>query len=142
MLLHETAPVVGLWRLVGEGPRSALISFRWARDCIEAAEVEPRAPLSGKARASAWASICPARGLTTAVAVDADGSHATVTVYGAQGQRMYRSSSAEAAAAVALPHSQVCAGSAGLAGCRRGTAGSGLPLAVPHSALLPLQLAP
>lgn len=28
MLLHETAPIVGLWRLVGEGPRGALIAFR------------------------------------------------------------------------------------------------------------------
>ncbi len=28
VLLHETAPVVGLWRLVGEGPRGALICFR------------------------------------------------------------------------------------------------------------------
>lgn len=28
ILLHETAPIVGLWRLVGEGPRGALIAFR------------------------------------------------------------------------------------------------------------------
>ncbi|KAL4458168.1 hypothetical protein ABPG75_013033 [Micractinium tetrahymenae] len=106
MLLHESAPIVGLWRLQGEGPRSSLIHFRWGRDGIEGVEVEPRAPLSGRADASPWARICPARGLTTAVRVEPEGGHATVTVYGAQGQRIHRSPSAEAVAAVALPHSQ------------------------------------
>lgn len=109
MLLHETSPVVGLWRLVGEGPRSALISFKFAQDGIEGSELECRRPLSGKVDATPWARVCPARGLTTTVAVDADGSHATVTVYGAQGHRIHKSPSAEAAAAVALPHSQVSA---------------------------------
>ncbi|KAL4435020.1 hypothetical protein ABPG77_003845 [Micractinium sp. CCAP 211/92] len=106
MLLHESAPIVGLWRLQGEGPRSSLIHFRWERDGIEGVEVEPRAPLTGRADASPWARICPARGLTTAVRVDPGGGHATVTVHGAHGQRIHRSPSAEAAAAVALPHSQ------------------------------------
>lgn len=107
MLLHESAPIVGLWRLQGEGPRSSLIHFRWERDGIEGVEVEPRAPLTGRADASPWARICPARGLTTAVRVEPGGGHATVTVHGAHGQRIHRSPSAEAAAAVALPHSQV-----------------------------------
>lgn len=105
MLLHETAPIIGLWRLVGEGPRSSLISFRWGRDGIEGVELEPRAPLTGRCSASPWARVCPARGLTTAVLVEAEGGHATVTLYGAQGRALYRSPSAEAAAAVALPGS-------------------------------------
>lgn len=107
MLLHECAPIVGLWRLQGEGPRSSLIHFRWGRDGIEGVEVEPRAPLTGAADASPWARVCPARGLTTAVRVEPGGEHATVTVYGAHAQRIHRSPSAEAAAAVALPHAQV-----------------------------------
>ena len=105
MLLHESEPSVGLWRLVGEGPRSALLAFRWGRDGIEGVELEPRAPLTGRCAASPWARISPARGLTTAVAVEPDGGHATVTVYGSQGRALHRSPSAEAAAAVALPSS-------------------------------------
>lgn len=107
MLLHESAPIVGLWRLQGEGPRSSLILFRWERDGIRGVELEPRTPLSGAADAAPWVRVCPARGLTTAVCVEPDGGHATVTVYGAQGRRIHRSPSAEAAAAVALPLSQV-----------------------------------
>lgn len=85
----------------------------WTRDGIEGVEVECRKPLSGRTDPVPWARICPARGLTTAVAVDQEGSYAAVTVYGAQGQRILRSPSAEAAAAVALPHSQVPAGQCG-----------------------------
>lgn len=79
---------------------------RWTRDGIEGVEVECRKPLSGRTDPLPWARICPARGLTTAVTVDQEASYAAVTVYGAQGQRILRSPSAEAAAAVALPHSQ------------------------------------
>ena len=111
MLLHESAPVVGLWRLVGEGPRGSLIRFRWRPDGIEGAELEPRTPLSDKADATTWARVSPARGLTTAVHVEPAGGAATVTVYGEQGVRMHKCPSAAAAAAVALPHSQVgCCG--------------------------------
>ena len=102
MLLHETAPIVGLWRLMGEGPRSALISFRWGRDGIEGAELSCHTPLSGRVDATSWARVCPARGLNTAVWVGPDGGHASVTVYGAAGQRLHKSPSAEAAAAVAI----------------------------------------
>ncbi len=78
--------------------------------------MECRKPLSGRTDPVPWARICPARGLTTAVTVDQEGAYAAVTVYGAQGQRILRSPSAEAAAAVALPHSQVRARAA----CRVG----------------------
>jgi hypothetical protein len=102
MLLHEMAPIVGLWCLMGEGPRSALISFRWGRDGIEGAELDCHTPLSGRVDATSWARICPARGLNTAVWVETDGGHATVTMYSAGRQRLHKSPSAEAAAAVAI----------------------------------------
>ena len=41
MLLHETAPIVGLWRLVGEGPRGALIAFRRAPGALRWLPVRP-----------------------------------------------------------------------------------------------------
>lgn len=89
---------------------------RWTRDGIEGVEVECRKPLSGRTDPTPWARICPARGLTTAVSVEQEGSYAAVTVYGPQGQRILRSPSAEAAAAVALPHSQVRVLGRGMAG--------------------------
>ena len=111
MLLHSVAPIVGLWRLIGEGPRSSLISFSWGADCIEAHEIVPSTPLTGRARWTPWTSIRPAGGLTTSVFVDGEeAQHATVTVcHTAQGARMRRSPSAEAAAAASsgLPRSQV-----------------------------------
>lgn len=39
-LLHRTAPVVGLWRLVGEGPNGALVAFTWRRDGIKGEELQ------------------------------------------------------------------------------------------------------
>jgi hypothetical protein len=106
-LLHESAPIVdSLWRLVGEGPCGSLISFSWAEDGILAAQLEAHSPLTGKVDAVLWARICPAHGLNATAWVEPERGNATLTVHGNHRLHIHRSTSAEAAAAVALPHSQ------------------------------------
>ena len=98
-LLKTSAPIIGLWRLVGEGPRSALIRFEWEEDGIKGTEVVPEMPLTGKAGTTFFAHLCPAHGLTTSVSVETDS--AVVTVHAAD-NGIHKSPSAEQAASVGL----------------------------------------
>jgi hypothetical protein len=106
LLLHEAAQIVGLWRVIGEGPQSSLVSFQWTEDGIDGTQLVPQTPL-GYVEAAVWACLSPARGLCAAIAVEADGRHATVRLEGSCRHDVPKSSSAEAAAMVALPHAQV-----------------------------------
>lgn len=38
-LLLRSAPIIGLWRLVGEGPVGALIAFTWTQEAIKGEEL-------------------------------------------------------------------------------------------------------
>lgn len=99
LLLHEVSQLVGLWRRLGCGHRSSLVSFSWAPDSLEGAELS-YASLEDEVERVDWLSIRPRRPCVDIQSVDA--RMATLREHSARGAAMHRSPSAEAAAAVAM----------------------------------------
>ncbi len=57
-LLLRTAPIIGLWRLVGEGPVGALIAFSWTPDGIKGEELQYES-LEEEVECTPYRSVCP-----------------------------------------------------------------------------------
>lgn len=111
-LLHKVEKLAGLWRVIGEGCKSALVSFKWTQDGIEGHEVSYHRLADREPDLHLFQRIAPRRGLTVAVDWDGDDNN-TVTLRslgpgGTPDGRLHRSPSAEAAAAVSFgtPQSQ------------------------------------
>jgi hypothetical protein len=104
--LRHVEQLCGLWRVIGEGPVGAFISFKWVSDGLEGEDIS-YSSLKRKPDRTPYFRICPRKGLNIEIELDInhDNSTATLKVYphaGTDRAQLHRSSSAEAAAAVSF----------------------------------------
>lgn len=104
LLLHEASKLAadgGAWRLLGTGPRSALIQFKFMPDALVGHRLEWHA-LDEAVEREEWLSICPTRLFVAVQSVDDRMAALAEHARRPAGTGLHRSPSAEAAAAVML----------------------------------------
>jgi Cyclin D1 binding domain len=105
--LRHVEKLCGLWRVIGEGPVGAFISFKWSSNGLEGEEIS-YSSLKRKPDRQPYFRICPRKGLNIEIEWDTNDddekSTATLKIYPHAGEKplLHRSSSAEAAAAVSF----------------------------------------
>ena len=112
--LKKIEKLQGLWRIIGDGPVGSLISFQWTSDALEGEEIS-FSSLKRNPDRTPFLKLCPRRGLNvelewgdTSDDDDDDATVQTVTLkvhpVGGTDRHLYRSSSADAAAAVSFSY--------------------------------------
>jgi hypothetical protein len=103
--LRHVERLCGLWRVIGEGPNGALIRFSWGDDALSGSDLSFPS-LRRRPHARPFLRICPRRGLDVEVEWGDDDSTVTMKVHPSGGlERLHRTPSAEAAAAVSYGRS-------------------------------------